>query len=77
MGRCGYWAVGAEGEEMSDWQPIAWSDIRQGQRRRVGHSFAVLSRKVPWLRACAGCGLVPLKNKLTEVAIKAGCEIEE
>lgn len=42
--------------------------------RVVPHSFASL-RGIPW-QVCRGCGLVLLRNELTDFCVRHGCEHE-
>lgn len=42
-----------------------------------GHRFGSWIAKVGWLKFCAKCGLIALKNEATQKAIKAGCGGDE
>ena len=42
---------------------------------KTGHSWTFF-RKFPW-PYCKRCGLVHLKNKATEVAVRKGCDADK
>lgn len=38
------------------------------------HSFGAWVKRFPWMRFCRRCGLIALRNKLTEKAIREPCK---
>lgn len=57
------------------WVRVKLSDIPAeavGYRQR-GHAFTVFSRRSAWPHVCKTCGLVLLRNPLTERAVRLGC----
>lgn len=65
---------------MSDWQKddsgLSLRDIEKRQAYKLEpHAFAV-SKKLPWQR-CKKCGLLTLRNALTEWCIRMGCNVSD
>lgn len=46
--------------------------MKRGVKERQGHHW-ITPKRLGWLTFCWRCGLVALRNSLTQKAIKAGC----
>lgn len=59
------WVTVAE-TELSDVDPV---------RTNRGHSWTHC-RKVSWPQFCKYCGLIPLKNEISQLCARLGCDYE-
>jgi hypothetical protein len=60
-----------------------WVTVRPDQlseeepkRTNRGHSFINISRYVSWPTYCRHCGLIPLKNDISQFCVRLGCDYE-
>lgn len=59
----------------SQWTTIRWEDEERAYKFET-HTFKALGKKLPW-QYCNKCGLVAVRNKITEWCITKGCNNED
>lgn len=60
---------------MSDWVTVSERELGtlEPKRSNRGHSYTHVA-KVSWPSFCKYCGLIPLKNAISKLCAKLGCD---
>lgn len=63
---------------MSDWKTVGWDELSHEEPKRVnqGHAFD-RPKAITWPSWCRHCGHVPLKNDISKLVTKIGCNYEK
>jgi hypothetical protein len=62
---------------VSDWVSVGWNEVSKEEpaRQSRGHSFTTIKR-VTWPKFCQYCGHVALKNGISVLVNRIGCDYE-